>query len=288
MGRTSRLSSAGSILVLGALSAAAGCVDNTISVFIQQVAAPTNMGTTCTISNDPTMAFISEGTLDLSLTDSYILRPLIRSEFIARRDGINFRPESNTIEIQGYVIEIHEGSPDGPPIGPPFTIYQTIYIPPGASGAPAYGVTEIQAIPPAITNLIKADVCRIDTRTVTAACPVPNILSHDRRLIVKMYAFGQSTGQVSVQTPEFDFPVNVCCHCLVQFPSDSRVSPIAGGVPGGTGYNSPNCNNGTAAATVATCSPGQDYQLDCRVCSGTNVQACQPPGFNTSQTGLCP
>ncbi len=283
----------GSLLACGAFGLLGGCVDNTISVYIQQVTLPQNMGTTCTLTPDPTMPGITEGTLDLALTDHYVLRPIIRSEFIARRDPMSFRPESNAVAIDGFVVEIHEGSPDGPPIGPPFTVYQSLLIEPGTSGAPGFGVTSVQVIPPAITNMIKSDVCRVDTRpgrAPSANCPRPFLLEHQRRLIVRVVGFGKTTGQVDVQTPPFDFPVNVRCNYLVQYSTDSVVSPV--GSMGGTGHNSPNCLNGTAVTSIAACEDelGQDVFVDCRLCSGNNV-ICQPPGFNPDPTApitVCP
>ncbi len=291
MRRTSRVFSVGSAIALGAASVAAGCVDNNESIFIQQVAIPLNLGTMCTLSNDPTMPPLSEGILDLSIADSYILNPLIRNELISRRDGTNFHAETNTAVIQGYVIEIHQDSPTGPPIGPAFTVYETLAIPPGMSGAVSYGVAQVTIIPPAITSMIFSTVCRVDNQPGhqrTSTCPVPFLLSDTIQLIARVTAFGQTTGGVNLQAPEFDFPVSACCHCLVQFTPDSILPPSTG--MGGTGHNSPNCLNGIAPITVAQCAIGQDWPVDCRLCSGSNI-VCQPNGFTpdpNAPSGTCP
>jgi hypothetical protein len=46
----------GALVLGGVLTAASGCVDNTVSVYIRQVQAPTVAGTMCTVSSDPYLA----------------------------------------------------------------------------------------------------------------------------------------------------------------------------------------------------------------------------------------
>ncbi|MEZ4406704.1 MAG: hypothetical protein R3A52_09530 [Polyangiales bacterium] len=91
-----------------------GCVDNEISFFIRQVQAPVPMGaSTCTIPADPSANRIFEGTLDVGLRDDYRMAPLLVSQVAARADMQMNRPETSVISVEGFVIEIHEGSPTG-------------------------------------------------------------------------------------------------------------------------------------------------------------------------------
>ncbi|MEZ4406703.1 MAG: hypothetical protein R3A52_09525 [Polyangiales bacterium] len=158
-------------------------------------------------------------------------------------------------------------------------MYQSSTILPPVAGQLAYGVTELQVIPPTIVNALRTTVCTFDTTGVTTQCPVPRITSNPRRLIVRILAFGHTLGTGQVETPTFDFPVNVCCGCLVNFPTDADTPDMV--------YPGPDCTNGTAAIG---CNIGQDAPVDCRLCSGTNATFCQPRGFTSDPmaTAACP
>ena len=274
MARTQRtaLRLLGAVTLGATLMGGTGCVDNEVSFFIRQVQAPLPMGLSqCIIPMDPAANRVFEGTLDVGLRDDYRMAPLLASQVAARADMQMNRPETSVISVEGFVIEIHEGSPDGPIIGRPFTVYQSSTILPPIAGQIAYGVTELQVIPPTIVNALRAQVCTFDTTNVTAQCPVPVITSNPRRLIVRILAFGHTLGTGPVETPVFDFPVNVCCGCLVNFPPDADTPDMV--------YPGPDCSNGSA---MQACNLGQDAPADCRLCAGTNRTFCQPRGFTTN------
>ena len=272
----------GALALGGVLMSAAGCVDNTVSVYVRQVQSPTVAGTMCTVTNDPTSARINEGTLDVALRDSYTLSPLLANQLITRANMEQLRAETTALNIQGFVIELHEGSPEGGLVGPPFSVYQNVVVPAAiAAGTPGFAVAQIQVIPPPIGQALRAAVCRIDRTGVTSDCPVPRVVSANRRILVKMTAFGESLGQNSVESTPFYFPVTVCCGCLIQFPLDADAPES---MTSGVG---PDCNNGMPVIGPATCAPGQDFPVDCRMCSSATPEFCQPRGY--SPTGMtCP
>ena len=271
----------GALVLGGALTGATGCVDNTVSIYIRQIQSPTLTGTMCTTTSDPSALSIAEGTLDLALADSYSLRPLLANQLLTRANMDQLRAETSTVNVQGFVIELHEGSPDGPLIGPAFSVYQNIVVPAAASvTTPNYNYGQIQVIPPQIGEQLKTAVCHFDMTGVTPDCPVVRITSENRRVLVKMTAFGESLGQNNVESPPFYFPVTVCCGCLLNFPADSDMADT-------TAMIGPDCNNGSPVLSSADCNPGQDFRLDCRSCSHSNPSICQPRGF--SPTGaVCP
>lgn len=273
----------GALALCGVLTAPVGCVDNTLSVFIRQVQAPTVAGVTCNYSIDPTGQTITEGTLDVALRNSYTMAPLIANQLIARSNMEMRRLETSTVNIQGFVIELHEGSPEGPLVGPAFSVYQNVVIPAALSSAvPGYGFAQIQVIPPQVGEALKAAVCRIDNTGVTADCPVPRVTSVNRRILVKVIAFGESLGQNVVESAPFFLPLTVCCGCLLTFPpeSDAPATTMGAGV-------GPDCNSGMAVIGPASCALGQDFPVDCRYCSGSGNPLCQPRGY--SPTGMtCP
>lgn len=272
----------GALALGGVLTSAVGCVDNTVSVYVRQVQSPTVSGATCTITNDPTATHINEGTLDVALRDSYTLSPLLANQLITSASMEQRRAETATLNIQGFVIELHEGSPEGAIVGQPFSVYQNVVVPSAlAAGTPGYAVAQIQVIPPQIGQALKTAVCRIDRTGVTPDCPVPRVASVNRRILVKLTAFGQSLGQNNVESTPFYFPVNVCCGCLIQFPLDSNAPET---MTSGVG---PDCNNGMPIIGPSSCSPGQDFPVDCRMCSSDTPEFCQPRGY--SPTGMtCP
>ncbi len=282
------------LLAACALSAGVGCAENEISVYIRQMKAPTLQGTTCIISQDPTTPFILEGTLDLAFKTHYILSPLIHSNLVSRIDTNANRTESNHIIIEGYVVEIHEDSPDGPLYAGtgftnPFSVYQSTVILPGAGGNAGFGAGNFEAIPGQIGEALYQDVCVTRRGIVRPAgldpnlCPVP-IYNTDvtKRLVLGVSAFGHTGGGVSVETPKFNFPITVCCGCLVQFPTATSTTAAtdAGAARG------PSCAAGTVAATPAICYPGQDFRVDCNLCATSRPDLCQPFGYVPPTSGM--
>lgn len=271
------------VLALGSvLTSAVGCVDNTVSVYIRQVQSPTVNGTMCTFTNDPTSQSITEGTLDVALRDNYSLTPLIANQLVSNASMEQRRVESASLNIQGFVVELHEGSPEGGLVGPAFSVYQNVVVPSSlAAGTPGYAYAHLQVIPPQIGQALKTAVCRIDRTGVTSDCPVPRVASINRRILVKITAFGESLGQHSVEATPFYFPLTVCCGCLIQFPLESDAPET---MTSGVG---PDCNNGMPIIGASSCAPGQDFPVDCRMCSSATPEFCQPRGY--SPTGMtCP
>ncbi|MBI5515976.1 MAG: hypothetical protein HY909_19495 [Deltaproteobacteria bacterium] len=306
-----------------------GCDNTNVAIFIRQVQAPVPGAGVCTIPPDPMTRGLNEGTLDLALARTpqalrYILHPLFQTEITSRRDIQANRPETNGIFIEGFVIQIYDSDPSpGHEIGRPFTVFQTVFVPPGMGGQPGFGTTDVEIIPSAVIHeggrftdpntgecvttptrfpvnqpiddppgvpceqlpqhppSILDYVCRpyFEPGINRQRCPVPDY-SRDRlgrpartmRLIVHMIPFGRTMGGVSIEAPPFDYPVSICCGCLVQFPGEANAPESE------MGHYGPDClASGTVPAGPALCSPGQDFPQDCRGCN--SLAACQPPGF---------
>ncbi len=287
-----------------AVAVGAGCAeDGGPSFFIRAAMAPLPMGTTCGLPIDPLGLRVTEGRLDVTLRNSYDLTPMLQNQLLERADMTSARIESNHIQVEGYEIELHDLSPTGSIIGgQAFSVYQSSVVPAGMGGQPSFNVVTVQVIPPTIVQLLLAGgarverggrvvdlppVCEIDASRVTANCPVPRYTSNDVRVIVRMRAFGRTLGDVPVQTPYFDFPVTVCCHCLIRFPPEANAVETGGGM--GMPPQVPDCNAGAPILDQSSCTPGQDFPLDCRSCAQSDPAACQPPGFTRDPSmGICP
>ncbi len=154
--RSNRLPGFRTLLAAGALAASAGCAENEVSVYIRLMKAPTVQMNQCSITNDMSGSFITEGTLDLAFRQTYNLAPLIQNNIFGRFDNQANRAESNHIYIEGYIVEIREDSPTGPLFQPtgstfnnPFSVYQSLTIPASLQGTASFGATIFEAIPPA-------------------------------------------------------------------------------------------------------------------------------------------
>lgn len=284
-----------SLLCLAALSASVGCADNEISFYIRAIKQPTSMGATCGFSNDPSGSGLFEGVLDLAFKSTYHLAPLMQTNIAARADLSSNRTESSQIIIEGFVVEVREDSPTGPLItgsfANPYTVYQTIVIPPGSGGTAGFGVGFFEAIPTQIGRALYQDVCVTNRGIVRPAgldarCPVPVYNpSVSKRIIVAVSAFGHTGGGVSVESPKFNFPVTTCCGCLRFFPAAAGSTTTGDAAAARV---NPVCATSTTTGGLASCPNimGQDYLVDCNLCSTSRPDLCQPFGFAPAGTGL--
>ena len=147
----------GAVVIGGALASSAGCVDNTVSIFIRQVQSPTASGTTCTLSSDPTGLTVPVGRFDVAVANHYTIAPLIANQMISRANADQLRVETTFFSVEGFVVELHQDSPDGPLVGPAFTVYQNTIVPPGASaGTPLAATIAANSSPPTLSLASRA------------------------------------------------------------------------------------------------------------------------------------
>lgn len=247
----------------GFVAAQSGCAENDVSFFIYQVQAPL---TTCGYNNDPSSMSLREGRWDLALSDGYVFAPLLGSQIGTRADPMLGRAEAQYVQVEGFEIEVHDGAPDGPTILRPYTIYQTTVIRPPTQGGTGYNFASFEVIPPAIARQIRPRVCQNGPADGTRAQPFSCLAPAGRtqRLIVRVRAFGHTLGGYNVETPVFDYPVNVCCGCMVNFPAEADAPEPTSGTS--TATVGPDCLGTGNATGLGTCQPGQDFNLDCRFC----------------------
>ena len=245
----------GPVSVMALAAALGGCAGD--PVLIQQMQLPEYTPGGCAAPSNPARSRLDRGTFDVALRDRYVGRPLFRN------------PLSQPVIVRGVVMTIREGSPDGPLVGPTFSVYQTVTLP-AADGSPGYLAAEMEMIPTQVGLALRSAVCR--SAPPTAACPSPRADSLDRSLLLTLTAFGETSSGSEFEAPPFTFPVRVCCGCLLTFPPESRAPESV--------HRSPNCDQGSAPQGPANCALGQDLPVDCRLCSGSNPR-CQPAGYAT-------
>jgi hypothetical protein len=81
------------------------------------------------------------------------------------------------------------------------------------------------------------------------------------RVVVHVRFFGSTLDGTPVESDEFEFPVDICQGCLIQF-SPADIDPR---------LPAPNCAGNPAAAgspvqAAVPCVPGQDLPVDCSQC----------------------
>jgi hypothetical protein len=239
---------AGVSLLAGGSLVFAGCKHDDSTLFVQDVLAaqPVTQGQQCTFTSDPTQPFISQGVLDVALTSVYAPTYLIGNQSVPEVNSQQLQTETNIITVQGAVVRITDAS--GVQLKT-FTVPATATVYPSSGSVPGYAPISVTVIDSATSSALG----------VAAGDIVP--------VLTFVTFFGKTTGGNSIESGEFEFPVNVCYGCLIAFSAadDNPNSPFQ-----------PNCSNGIAsgASTApAPCVPGQDFAIDCTECQG--IPACR-------------
>jgi hypothetical protein len=245
------------VLVL-LLLAGAGCADDRSTFFVRQVQAPKD---DCTVSADRSALFLTGGTLDVMFVDGsgnppdFQLTPLMENQMVARADDQFLRPESNGIQVDGAVVNIYEtDNPDIPPeeTDPVLTFfsYASSYIDPQSTG-----VTGFTVIPSEYSRTRYGELCGMPVDTTFSSFD-PNDYDPRRALVlVGVSVQGLTSGGLAEETPEFYFPIDLCCGCLLSCAADADNPDNPG----------PDCCQSTAPADLP-CNAGQDQGVDCRLC----------------------
>lgn len=234
--------------------AVSACVSNDGSLFIQGVLAPPIAGADGTCLYTPTAAgpFISTGTLDVALGSQYAPTLLLGNQLVERGSPEQSRVETNRVQIEGSIVRVTSAA--GAELRS-YTVPSAGFVDVSAGGTPGYG-----SISTVLVDSDTANALRQQLGTAGAGLV---------RLLVYVKVYGTTLGGAHVETGEYQFPVNACFGCLVNFPADSV----------DTALPQPNCKGGTTGssgggALSKPCVTGQDQIIDCRLCQG-NI-ACTP------------
>ena len=243
---------AGVSLLAGGVAIMAACKHDNSTLFVQDVLAaqPVTLGQQCRFTSDPTQPFISSGLLDIGLRQEYDPTYLIANQSVAEVNSQQLQTETSIITVQGAVVRITDAA--GNQLNT-FTRLSSATVYPSQGTVPGYA-------PITVTT--------IDQNTILSnAALVSNVMNKGTtRLVTYVKFFGQTLGGNSIESDEFEFPVDVCYGCLVGF-SALDINPNA---------PQPNCINAAAQAASALPQPcvlGQDFTVDCAQCQG--VAVCQ-------------
>jgi hypothetical protein len=220
------------VLAVAAGSAVPACAHDDASLFVHGVLdPPPPSGTTCLYTADPTAAHLSHGIVDGLLRDNYSPEFLVGSTLIARGNPSTPDSETARIEIQGAIVQVVDPATNATLENN--TVLTSALVEPASGAQPSY--TALGA-----TIMDAAAIAHFRTGTGT------------RIALVYVTFFGQTLGGQTVQSNQYQFPVDVCFGCLVTVPPGAVSGYCQGKVP-------------LASPNVA-CAPGQDQYSDCQAC----------------------
>jgi hypothetical protein len=246
-----------------AVAAVPACAHNDSTLFVQSVlqAQPVSQGSTCSFTSDPKQPSISSGFLDVAFRNQYDAAFLLGNQMVSESNSQQLQTETSIITVQGAVVRVTDAA--GAQLST-FTRLASTTIYPSSGTTPGYAPIEVTII---------------DSSSTTGN---PNVMSTVAgggfaRLVTYVKFFGNTLGGKSVESDEFEFPVDVCLGCLISFPaSDVNASllPVL------------NCGNGATSTTSTApipCVAGQDSQIECSACLGNPY--CNPPTTPIADAG---
>jgi hypothetical protein len=242
------------VLAVAAGAAFPACAHDDSTLYINGVLAPpvaAQLGSPCIYTPSPTALMLSRGTVDATLTDSYTPQFLLGSQMKSQAQPDRVRAETGRIALQGALVRVIDPA-DGS-VWMDATVLSTGLIEPAQGAVSSY--LDIGA-----TIMDKNAIAHFDPGA--DAAPAKLALAY-----VKF--FGQSLGGTSIESEEFQFPINVCHRCLVYFPTEPTAADLFSYCSGAKTLN----------GNITSCVLGQDQATDCQLCFGANTpvpKACQP------------
>jgi hypothetical protein len=226
-------------LIAGGGGVFAACVHDDSTIFVHDALAPkfAQMGSICTWTPDPMQAFIPSGVLDVALRQTYEGGFLVGNQMVPQVNSNQLQTETSFVTIQGAVVRVTDRL--GHVLGMPFTRLTAATIPPSSGGVPGFA--------PIFVTIV-------DQSALQASSDVQQLTAGQGgsvRLVTYVRFFGKTTGGQSVESNEFEFPIDVCSGCLV------------------SNYLPPSCvvtaTSMQSAQTQVPCIIGQDLPVDCSV-----------------------
>ena len=216
---------------------AAACAHNDGSVYIVSVLAPPTVaaGAACVYTPVNTGPFITSGVLDVGLAEHYEPAVLVANQLVARGDNANLRVETNRFLIQGAVVRLTDAG--GGELAN-FTVQGGAEVDPSTSGTPGLAVYFPTLVDPDTIAKLRANYQKAGASLAST------------RLVAYFKVFGQTTGGQSLESGEFEYPIDSCYGCLVSRPADSTCSTPPG----------------SSSTVTQPCALGQDQAVDCRLC----------------------
>ena len=226
------------------LSLIGGCAEQEAQVYYIAGNQAVDEKSNCELQAGGGSAFRPYGYLDLSLTDTYGLFPLVesgipKSEEVTGKGPKELMTDNSTILIRGALISYEVD----PIIEAEITARTGVGLPTDKFVHSA-GSVEANKNSLGALEVVTSDVGQL----LKQAQLIMGEAYQSAQLLVKVTMEGQLQDGTIVYSNEFTYPITICNQCLIYF-------PVA------------DCTNQeTEPEVVAPCFPGQDDAVDCRLC----------------------
>ncbi|MDI3291079.1 hypothetical protein [Polyangium sp. 15x6] len=223
------------LLALGGLLGA-GCAENRSSIFVR--GALKFDEDTCEVVAELTAPTLLRGTLDVAFATEYTAALLVGNQLVRRGNAATLRTETSRVQFES--ADVHTFDAAGNELAA-FTAPATGFVDPSTGAEPGLGF---------------ANVVLVDSGSAAAVLGESGGSRTPVEVLVNIIVRGRTLGGEEIATGEWQFPVDVCRGCLVDYP------------PGSDDLSSvePDCLN-TVDAPSRPCRPGRDNVIDCRLCS---------------------
>lgn len=190
---------ASALLVGLGLTQVAACADNRASLFIRQVALPTD--DKCSYNDDPESAQMgSPGLLDVALAEAsgldYSLVLLVSNQMVRRADATKLRSESDIVNLTfaDVRLETLEGA-----IIDEFQVPVAGVVDPSSGTESGFGLANVPLV------------------------PLGTVQNHGAEMVaaglIKAFVVvgGVTSGDSDIESSEWEFPIQVCDNCVCAF-----------------------------------------------------------------------
>lgn len=230
-----------------ALTLSTACETNNQSLVITGAIPPTVTAGACSFT--PSDTTLSDPTMDVAFSDTYVLHAAVQSQFVPRKDDQIPRAESNSVSVTGAEVRVTDGV--GGELGAFTTLVSTTIITPAGAGS-----VPITVIAPSIAARLRNEM-KVGER---------------RQLVVFAKVFGQTLGNKSIESGEYQFVMTALKGALITFPADTDDPTTPGR----------DCNVPTKDKTIddKVCVLGADAVFTCTLCRerlGVTNPLCVPP-----------
>lgn len=218
----------------------AGCVDDDSSLYVEAVLALTPPN--CEAQADSSAPQLLRGTLDVAFLRSYQGAVLVANQLTPRGIKSQLRTETAGVELEGAEVRLTNAEGE---LEEEFSVPSGGFVHSNSSAGPGYGLALVTMIPPTVGQRYFNQLSGQRGASVT--------------LVAGVRVYGTTLGGTELTSGEFNFPIDVCYGCLVDYPLDAVEDTGNGRV----------CAGSTDGVNSAQCVRGQDSIIDCRSCAAT-------------------
>lgn len=195
-------------------SGISGCAEDEMTIFVEHAKAPAGAPACAYSAGDP---WVSSGLLDLAFRNPYGTAFLLNVQLNPRVDPDSLHVESAGVVIEG--MEVFVQTPRGEGVGATEYFEFEHYLPPNSREI-ATGIVISPAIAERLAenyNCLPLDAANYPATSVGIDINGEDASRYLGFVYSQVVFLGHTLSHILVETPEFTFPVQLCCGCLVDW-----------------------------------------------------------------------